>query len=218
MIPSGATTDGQVTPLRVTCMSADEPTATALAYLLATLLPGAQIDATDLSSVRSVPDADCAVLDASSNEAAALATLRTLRARGFKAPTICVVAGGSSRDSVDRARLGISHTLEAPTLAVMLPEALRQATRLDELALTHPALAQTLRTLRQTQRMLAAGEIALKLQHSLNNPLAALLAEAQLLELEELVPDHRRSIERIIELSRRLIEVTRTLEGIGGAR
>lgn len=199
-------------------MSGDEPTATALAQLLATLLPGAQIDATDLSTVRTVPDVDCAVLDASSSQEAALATLRTLRARGFAGPTICVVASGSPRDAIDQSRLGISHVLEAPNLVTQLPEALREATRLDALALTHPPLAQALRTIRQTQRLLAAGEIAMKLQHALNNPLAALLAEAQLLEMEALLPEHRRAVERIIELSRRLIEVTRTLEGIGGAR
>jgi nitrogen-specific signal transduction histidine kinase len=63
----------------------------------------------------------------------------------------------------------------------------------------------------------AAGELALRLQHSLNNPLAALLAEAQLLELEQLTPDHRGSVERIIELSRRVIEVVRGLDGVGRA-
>lgn len=210
--------DQVVTPLRVTCMSSEEPTATALAQLVATLLPGATIDATDLASVRTVPDSDCAVLDASTAEESALGTLRTMRARGFKAPTICVVAPGQSHDRIDRSRLGITHALDATTLSTTLANAIREATRLDELAQSNPSLAQALRTIRQTQRMLAAGEIAMKLQHSLNNPLAALLAEAQLLELEELEIDHRRSIERIIELSRRLIEVTRTLEGIGGAR
>jgi hypothetical protein len=47
--------------------------------------------------------------------------------------------------------------------------------------------------------------------------LAALLAEAQLLELETLTPDHRESVERIIELSRRVIEVVRGLDGVGRA-
>ena len=47
------------------------------------------------------------------------------------------------------------------------------------------------------------------LQHSLNNPLAALLAELQLLELEELSPDHRESVERAIDLCRRVISLVR---------
>ncbi len=47
------------------------------------------------------------------------------------------------------------------------------------------------------------------LQHSLNNPLAALLAELQLLELEELAPEHRESVERAIGLTRRVIALVR---------
>ncbi|MBL8998217.1 MAG: hypothetical protein KJZ74_08335 [Gemmatimonadales bacterium] len=47
------------------------------------------------------------------------------------------------------------------------------------------------------------------LQHSLNNPLAGLLAELQLLELEELAPEHRESVERAIGLCRRVIQIVR---------
>ena len=64
---------------------------------------------------------------------------------------------------------------------------------------------------------MAAGELAMRLQHSLNNPLAALLAEAQLLELEPLPPDHRQSVERIIELCRRVVNVVRGLDGVARA-
>lgn len=45
--------------------------------------------------------------------------------------------------------------------------------------------------------------------HTLNNPLAALLAELQLLEMEELAPEHRESVERCIDLCRRVIAVVR---------
>ncbi len=54
------------------------------------------------------------------------------------------------------------------------------------------------------------------LQHKLNNPLAALLAEAQLLELESLSPDHHTSVRRMVELLRRVIDVSRSIEGMGG--
>ena len=47
------------------------------------------------------------------------------------------------------------------------------------------------------------------LQHSLNNPLAGLLAELQLLEMEELPPEHREAVERSIGLCRRLILIVR---------
>jgi signal transduction histidine kinase len=47
------------------------------------------------------------------------------------------------------------------------------------------------------------------LQHTLNNPLAGLLAELQLLEMEELSADHRESVERAIGLCRRVIQIVR---------
>jgi signal transduction histidine kinase len=47
------------------------------------------------------------------------------------------------------------------------------------------------------------------LQHSLNNPLAGLLAELQLLEMEDLQPEHREAVERSIELCRRVIQIVR---------
>ena len=49
------------------------------------------------------------------------------------------------------------------------------------------------------------------LQHSLNNPLTALLAEAQLLELEPLAEEQQRAVARIVELARRVIAVSRRL-------
>lgn len=47
------------------------------------------------------------------------------------------------------------------------------------------------------------------LQHTLNNPLAALLAELQLLEMEELAPEHREAVQRAIGLCRRLVIIVR---------
>lgn len=50
-------------------------------------------------------------------------------------------------------------------------------------------------------------------QHSLNNPLAALLAEAQLLAMETtLDPEHRAAVDRMTELIRRLITLVRGLD------
>lgn len=50
-------------------------------------------------------------------------------------------------------------------------------------------------------------------QHSLNNPLAALLAEAQLLAMEStLDPEHRAAVDRMTELVRRLIALVRGLD------
>ena len=68
------------------------------------------------------------------------------------------------------------------------------------------------RELRRLRLQLQLGEAARTLQHSLNNPLTALLAEAQLLELEMLADEHRQAVVRIIELARRVAAVARRLE------
>ena len=56
-------------------------------------------------------------------------------------------------------------------------------------------------------------QLAGQLQHDMNNPLAALLAELQLLGMEDDLPvQHRTSVERSIELLRRVIGLTRRLD------
>ena len=47
------------------------------------------------------------------------------------------------------------------------------------------------------------------LGHTLNNPLAALLAELQLLEMEELSVAQRESVGRMVTLCRRVIKIVR---------
>jgi signal transduction histidine kinase len=47
------------------------------------------------------------------------------------------------------------------------------------------------------------------LQHTLNNPLAGLLAELQLLQMEDLAPEHREAVGRAVELVRRLIKIVK---------
>ena len=46
------------------------------------------------------------------------------------------------------------------------------------------------------QQLAAAGAVALDMRHQINNPLAALLAEAQVLGLEPLAPDQQAAVER----------------------
>lgn len=62
------------------------------------------------------------------------------------------------------------------------------------------------------QQLAAAGEVALGLRHALNNPLAALLAEAQLLALEPLSPEHQAAVKRIVDLCRRTVALVRELD------
>jgi nitrogen-specific signal transduction histidine kinase len=69
--------------------------------------------------------------------------------------------------------------------------------------------------LRRTQRLVAAGEVALGLQHSINNPLTAVLAEAQLLEMESLPEEQATAVRRIVENTRRVVQLVRKLDVIG---
>ena len=58
---------------------------------------------------------------------------------------------------------------------------------------------------------------AARIQHEINNPLSALLAEAQLLTLEPaLAAEHRVAMEHIIELTRRVISRVRELDAVRG--
>lgn len=47
------------------------------------------------------------------------------------------------------------------------------------------------------------------LQHTLNNSLAGLLAELQLLEMEDLTQQQREGVERAVALCRRLVQIVR---------
>jgi signal transduction histidine kinase len=62
------------------------------------------------------------------------------------------------------------------------------------------------------EQLAAAGAIALDMRHQINNPLAALLAEAQVLGLEPLAPEQQEAVERIVELCRRVVALVRELD------
>lgn len=47
------------------------------------------------------------------------------------------------------------------------------------------------------------------LQHTLNNPLAGLLAELQLLQMEPLTEEQQESVARAVGLCRRVIQIVR---------
>jgi len=48
-----------------------------------------------------------------------------------------------------------------------------------------------------------------RLQHTLNNPLAGLLAELQLLEMDDLSDEQRAGVTRAIALCRRVIKIVK---------
>ena len=206
--------------LTLACVGNQSAGSTSVVEALTALFPRASVIAVDMAVERVIPQpVDCAVVDATMNAADGMDVLRRLRASGYAGAAVLVldparrlnVADESSADRLGVRRCEIDGGPLTP-LAVAVGDALgAQAT--DGVSES----TSVARAIRQTQRLVAAGELALRLQHSLNNPLAALLAEAQLLELEPLAPDHRESVERIIELSRRVIDVVRGLDGVARA-
>lgn len=204
--------------LRLVCISTDVYASAALQSTVATILPEARVEAADTSIVRGTPDADCVILGVGTLYSAGLALVRELRARGFTRAIILVVEAPAAADVATLARLGVATVLEAANFALQLPAALHALLAEEGLLCGSPHAEAITGSLRRLQATIAAGEVAQGLQHKLNNPLAALLAEAQLLELELLSAEHRASAERMVELCRRVIEVSRSIEGVGGAR
>ncbi|MEP7383785.1 MAG: hypothetical protein ABI910_19015 [Gemmatimonadota bacterium] len=204
-------------PPRLVCISTDVYASAALQATVSTILPDARVEAADTSIVRDVPDADCVIVGVGGLYSAGVSLVRELRARGFGRPIILVVETPTSADERELALLGVTWILAEETVALQLPEALL-ALLDEELFLTGSADADAITgSLRRLQATIAAGEMARGLQHKLNNPLAALLAEAQLLELESLPSEHLTSVRRMVELCRRVIDVSRSIEGMGGS-
>ena len=76
-----------------------------------------------------------------------------------------------------------------------------------------PAADRSARELQRVRRQYALGATARTAQHELNTPLTALLAEAQLLQLEPMSEEHRAAIGRIVALARRIAAVARKFSG-----
>jgi signal transduction histidine kinase len=74
------------------------------------------------------------------------------------------------------------------------------------------------RELQRVRSTFALGKSARALQHAFSNPLTALLAEAQLLELEPLAQEHRAALHRMVSLARRLMVLLRRLGDSGEER
>ena len=67
----------------------------------------------------------------------------------------------------------------------------------------------------QTNKVRELSDAVGQVQHEMNNPLAALLAESQLLELDpNLTGEQRESVQRIVDLARRVIASSRKLDAL----
>ena len=69
--------------------------------------------------------------------------------------------------------------------------------------------------LSETSRVMELSNAVGRVQHEMNNPLAALLAESQRLELDQTLNDEQRdSVRRIVDLARRVIASSRKLDAL----
>lgn len=167
-------------------------------------LPGSATEALDAATLKSRPVADAVTIDARDDAARGAALATRLRAMGF-AGAIVVVTDGVDADGASLSAAGASH-VSPREIADRLVPALA-----EQMALAGGEhAAQVMRA----RRLIAAGEIAMKFQHSLNNPLAGILAEAQLMQLESVTPDQHAALERIVGLCRRIIDLGKSLDGL----
>jgi len=166
---------------------------------MATALPGASVQRVDPALVRQLPLADALII-------ADAASARIARATGFEGG-IVIVGVPKSADERDAFRLQGTEFIApqaspqdmASVLLASIPSAPDGATRA---------------ALIRTRRLNAAGEMALTLQHDFNNPLAALMAEVQMLQMDAPNAETQATAGRMLELVRRLTALSRSLDGV----
>ena len=194
------------------CLAESAETAALIREVLVTSLPSLDVLAATPSALRLLPDAHCLVVCDAAAGHGATELLRRARAAGFSGAAVLVAALPSPDVAAGARQLGASAIVTEREAMRELPAAVSAALAAE--AGRGTTLPDLRAELRRTQQLIAAGGVALRLQHALNNPLTALLAEAQLLEMEELPREHHAAAQRIVELCRRTIAVVRQLDGI----
>jgi signal transduction histidine kinase len=196
----------KVDELTVLLIAEGEDRVSLLRTQLAMIFPRATVRIVDFQVLAEehVPHAEIALIDSGPVVRPATDSLRWLRARGFDGPVVIVTPVPDDemlRSATDP--LGALCVSRADTSAIALATAMASA--LGSHRAQFPDLVQLRRTF-------AAGQVVLSLQHGINNPLAALLAEAQLLQLEDLTSEQHASADRMVELCRRIVALVRRLD------
>lgn len=199
--------------LEILVVASDHRRTSTLRQLTNLVLPRASVASIDSEAVAecTIPAADVALVDSGETARGTVDTLRFLRGRGFAGP-IVVLAPGTPDPSLHATALSLGATCITRSVAEERPAELGAALTAalgDSMAVVAEVT--------QARRIFAAGQAAFSLQHSINNPLAALLAEAQLLQLEELTREQREAVDRMIELSRRIVALVRKLDALASS-
>jgi signal transduction histidine kinase len=162
-----------------------------------------------------LPECSLIFIDATADTVAAGETAQRLRAGASRSALVFIVNAREESLAASSASIGASEQIEmralGPAMAATVERAVGGDGWNDELLAARDEL-------RRTQRLLAAGEIALGLQHAMNNPLTAVLAEAQLLEMEALPAEALTAVKRIIESTRRLVALVRKLDVVSAKK
>jgi signal transduction histidine kinase len=194
--------------ISILLLAEDEERSRTMRQLVHLVLPRASIISIESRAAmeEEIPAADAALIDGGTPARAALDALRFLRARGFRQGIVVVAATGddaalrTTAQSLGAECITRGEVESSPVaLGAMLTRSVMEGSA---------AVAE----LAQARRIFAAGQAALSLQHSINNPLAALLAEAQILQLEQMPQEQQQAVERIIELCRRIVTLVRRLD------
>jgi len=193
----------------VTLVTEDSALEHLVRELLATVLPSAALTATTLI-LAPASDADIAIVDQGVRGLTGVTAVQEMRARGYGGG-IVLLATGACDPSMEQRLLALApgRCVARAEMGTALAPALADLSARPDLG---DDLGPIQKELRRTQQLVAMGETTSRIQHTLNNPLTALLAEAQLLEMEDLADEHRAAVKRMIELCRRLVVMVRGLD------
>ena len=197
--------------LRSGLISRSEAIVSLVRESVAAALPTATLANVAPDAAGKLPECSLIFIDATADVVAAGETAHRLRAGGSRSALAFVVNARDESLAKSAGPVGAVEQIEARLLGPAMAETVERAVGAD--GWTDELLAAR-DELRRTQRLLAAGEIALGLQHAMNNPLTAMLAEAQLLEMEELPAEATTAVRRIIESTRRLVLLVRKLDAV----
>lgn len=201
--------------LRIGLVSGSPALVSLVRESVAAALPGAPFSSASPEATGTLPECALVFVDATVNAEAASETAQRLRASASRAALAFVVSARDEALAKRGAQVGALEQIETNALGSAMAGTIERAVGgtgwSDELIAARDDL-------RRTQQLLAAGEIALGLQHAMNNPLTAVLAEAQLLEMEQLSPETMTAIRRIIESTRRLVALVRKLDVVSAKK
>jgi signal transduction histidine kinase len=166
---------------------------------IAGVLPSARIERVDPGLLRRLPSGAALIVTDPANG-------RVARATGFEGG-ILVMATPKSEDERAAFQAQGTEFVEPSASPAEFATALTAALTGESDGVLHAAVSRA-------RRLIAAGEVALKLQHDFNNPLAALMAEVQMLQIDAPNPDVQATADRMLELVRRLTALSRSLDGM----